>query len=76
MIDFGVWVGQWFVLIRKHAEKIVTDSLVFPVFQNHCKVYLFLDLALPVFGQLLISKENKTLPRVYCVFACQNRTAG
>jgi hypothetical protein len=56
VIPKGAWRkgSQWFVLIRKHAEKIVTDSLVFPVFQNHCKVYLFLDLALPVFGQLLV----------------------
>ncbi|CAK9881110.1 unnamed protein product, partial [Sphagnum jensenii] len=40
VIPKGAWRkgSQWFVLIRKHAEKIVTDSLVFPVFQNHCKV--------------------------------------
>ncbi|KAH9554165.1 hypothetical protein CY35_08G049700 [Sphagnum magellanicum] len=39
VIPKGAWRkgSQWFVLIRKHAEKIVTDSLVFPVFQNHCK---------------------------------------
>ncbi|CAK9233891.1 unnamed protein product [Sphagnum troendelagicum] len=61
VIPKGAWRkgSQWFVLIRKHAEKIVTDSLVFPVFQNHCKVYLFLDLALPVFGQLLVNKTQE-----------------
>jgi len=29
--------SQWFVLIRKHAESVIADSLVFPVFQDHCK---------------------------------------
>ncbi|CAN6452032.1 unnamed protein product [Victoria cruziana] len=29
--------SQWTVLIRKHAEVIVEDEVVFPVFQRHCK---------------------------------------
>jgi hypothetical protein len=29
--------SQWFVLIRKHAEAVIADSSVFPVFQDHCK---------------------------------------
>ncbi|XP_031500257.1 glycosyltransferase BC10 isoform X2 [Nymphaea colorata] len=29
--------SQWTVLIRKHAEVIVEDEVVFPVFQLHCK---------------------------------------
>ncbi|KMZ66152.1 hypothetical protein ZOSMA_2G01640, partial [Zostera marina] len=29
--------SQWVVLIRKHAEVMVNDDTVFPVFQRHCK---------------------------------------
>jgi hypothetical protein len=33
-----VGLGQWFVLIRKHAVAVVKDTTVFPVFQQYCKV--------------------------------------
>ncbi|XP_048493808.1 glycosyltransferase BC10 isoform X2 [Beta vulgaris subsp. vulgaris] len=34
--------SQWVVLNRKHAETVVKDETVFPVFQQHCKcVQLF-----------------------------------
>ncbi|KAJ0113737.1 hypothetical protein Patl1_02804 [Pistacia atlantica] len=29
--------SQWAVLTRKHAEVVVNDTTVFPVFQQHCK---------------------------------------
>ncbi|OMO59229.1 Glycosyl transferase, family 14 [Corchorus capsularis] len=29
--------SQWVVLTRKHAEVIVNDTTVFPMFQQHCK---------------------------------------
>ncbi|CAN0904271.1 Glycosyltransferase BC10 [Linum grandiflorum] len=29
--------SQWVVLTRKHAEAVVHDSTVFPVFQKHCR---------------------------------------
>lgn len=28
---------QWVVLTRKHAEIVVKDDVVFPIFQWHCK---------------------------------------
>ncbi|KAL2943237.1 Guanine nucleotide exchange factor LTE1 [Bienertia sinuspersici] len=30
--------SQWVTLNRKHAEIVVNDEIVFPVFQQHCKV--------------------------------------
>ncbi|GLT31926.1 hypothetical protein SLA2020_066250 [Shorea laevis] len=29
--------SQWVILTRKHAEVVVNDSTVFPMFQQHCK---------------------------------------
>lgn len=29
--------SQWVVLTRKHAEVVVNDTTVFPMFQQHCK---------------------------------------
>lgn len=29
---------QWVVLTRKHAEVVVNDTTVFPMFQLHCRV--------------------------------------
>ncbi|KDP45324.1 hypothetical protein JCGZ_09573 [Jatropha curcas] len=29
--------SQWVVLTRKHAEVVVNDTVVFPLFQQHCK---------------------------------------
>ncbi|XP_048230721.1 glycosyltransferase BC10 isoform X3 [Ricinus communis] len=29
--------SQWVVLTRKHAEVVVNDTTVFPIFQHHCK---------------------------------------
>lgn len=33
------WLFQWITLIRSHAEVIVDDEVVFPVFKKFCKVY-------------------------------------
>lgn len=29
---------QWFVLLRRHAEAVVADHTIFPIFRQHCKV--------------------------------------
>ncbi|KAK4833184.1 hypothetical protein QYF36_000183 [Acer negundo] len=29
--------SQWVVLTRKHAEVVVNDTTVFPMFQQHCR---------------------------------------
>ncbi|XP_058101271.1 glycosyltransferase BC10-like isoform X2 [Magnolia sinica] len=36
--------SQWITLVRKHAEVIVDDDLIFPVFNQHCKRRPALDL--------------------------------
>ncbi|KAL3690880.1 hypothetical protein R1sor_004531 [Riccia sorocarpa] len=36
--------SQWFVLIRKHAEAVVNDTAIFPLFKQYCK-----RLSLPEF---------------------------
>jgi len=35
--------SQWFVIIRKHAEAVVADSTVFPVFVDYCKKVVLPD---------------------------------
>jgi Core-2/I-Branching enzyme len=35
---FTLFLEQWAVLIRKHAEVVVNDGAVFPQFQKHCRV--------------------------------------
>ncbi|KAJ0667518.1 putative glycosyl transferase, family 14 [Helianthus annuus] len=30
--------SQWVILTRKHAEIIVKDEVVFPMFQRHCQL--------------------------------------
>ncbi|KDP20710.1 hypothetical protein JCGZ_21181 [Jatropha curcas] len=32
--------SQWITLVRSHAEKIVDDEVIFPVFKKHCKLGL------------------------------------
>ncbi len=44
---------QWFVLIRSHAQAVVSDSSVFAIFQKHCRVenillFYFIWLQLPM----------------------------
>lgn len=32
---------QWFVLLRRHAEMVAEDRILFDVFRKHCKVVPF-----------------------------------
>ncbi|XP_047313245.1 glycosyltransferase BC10 [Impatiens glandulifera] len=54
--------SQWVVLNRKHAETVVKDDLVFPIFQLHCKrkslPEFWRDVPLPADG----SKEHNCIP--------------
>ncbi|KAF8037580.1 hypothetical protein BT93_B0459 [Corymbia citriodora subsp. variegata] len=54
--------SQWVVLSRKHAEVVVKDDTVFPMFQLHCKrkslPEFWRDRPLPVDG----SKEHNCIP--------------
>lgn len=36
---FCLWWFQWITLVRRHAEVIVEDDIIFPVFRKFCKVY-------------------------------------
>uniref|UniRef100_A0A803M1T1 Core-2/I-branching beta-1,6-N-acetylglucosaminyltransferase family protein n=1 Tax=Chenopodium quinoa TaxID=63459 RepID=A0A803M1T1_CHEQI len=37
IVAYYTWKFQWFTLIRKHAEVVVDDELIFPVFRKYCK---------------------------------------
>ncbi|KAF4381595.1 glycosyltransferase BC10 isoform X2 [Cannabis sativa] len=54
--------SQWVVLTRKHAEVVVKDDVVFPIFQLHCKrkslPEFWRDRPLPADG----SKEHNCIP--------------
>ncbi|XP_062151416.1 glycosyltransferase BC10 [Alnus glutinosa] len=54
--------SQWVVLTRKHAEVVVEDNTVFPMFQQHCKrkslPEFWRDHPLPADG----SKEHNCIP--------------
>ncbi|KAI6700731.1 hypothetical protein NL676_015055 [Syzygium grande] len=54
--------SQWVVLSRKHAEVVVKDNTVFPMFQLHCKrkslPEFWRDRPLPVD----VSKEHNCIP--------------
>lgn len=38
ILVYFIFLLQWVVLTRKHAEVVVTDDTVFPMFQLYCKV--------------------------------------
>ncbi|XP_042502983.1 glycosyltransferase BC10-like isoform X2 [Macadamia integrifolia] len=54
--------SQWVVLRRKHAEVVVEDDMVYPVFQQHCRrkslPEFWRDHPLPADG----SKEHNCIP--------------
>nr|XP_043621227.1 glycosyltransferase BC10-like [Erigeron canadensis] len=37
--------SQWITLVRKHAEEVAYDNVVFPIFNKHCKRRPLLDLS-------------------------------
>lgn len=41
MYDFNQFLLQWVTLIRRHAEEVVDDEIIFPIFKKFCKVLLF-----------------------------------
>lgn len=38
-MNFLQFVFQWITLVRKHAEVVVNDAIIFPVFKKLCKVW-------------------------------------
>ncbi|CAI9086824.1 OLC1v1020741C2 [Oldenlandia corymbosa var. corymbosa] len=53
--------SQWITLVRKHAEVIVDDDIIFPVFQKFCKRRPLLD---PSKGKqnLKLQKQHNCIP--------------
>ncbi|KAJ0826390.1 putative glycosyl transferase, family 14 [Helianthus annuus] len=63
--------SQWVILTRKHAEIIVKDEVVFPMFQRHCQ-----RKSLPEFWRdraVLAdnSKEHNCMPDEHYVAGCK-----
>ncbi|KAG6554932.1 hypothetical protein Mapa_003516 [Marchantia paleacea] len=46
--------SQWLVFIRKHAEAVVNDTVIFPVFRQYCK-----RLALPEYWRAKYDNETE-----------------
>ncbi|BBN13655.1 hypothetical protein MPTK1_6g05340 [Marchantia polymorpha subsp. ruderalis] len=46
--------SQWFFFIRKHAEAVVNDTVIFPVFRQYCK-----RLALPEYWRARFNNETE-----------------
>ncbi|KAH7528833.1 hypothetical protein FEM48_Zijuj05G0114700 [Ziziphus jujuba var. spinosa] len=56
--------SQWVVLTRKHAEVVVNDNIVFPMFQWHCKARPdYLSYLLPVL--FITIMQRKSLPEFW-----------
>ncbi|XP_048490432.1 glycosyltransferase BC10 isoform X2 [Beta vulgaris subsp. vulgaris] len=58
--------SQWFTLIRKHAEVVVDDELVFSVFRKYCKRRPPVDDAK---GKLNLASIISAIPRVESPFS-------
>lgn len=58
---------QWFVLTRKHAEAVVADTTVLPVFVENCQVWPFIHSCVPVFTQGTINSEVVKLLMLFSV---------
>jgi hypothetical protein len=53
--------SQWFVLIRSHAQAVVSDSSVFAIFQKHCRKMLLPE------NWREIASTNKTHENHNCI---------
>uniref|UniRef100_A0A1D1XVY1 Protein translocase subunit SecA 1 n=2 Tax=Anthurium amnicola TaxID=1678845 RepID=A0A1D1XVY1_9ARAE len=56
--------SQWATLVRKHAEVVIADDIVFPVFKRHCKLQRWpaLDLGGSRKAQKVTQKEHDCIP--------------
>ncbi|KAH7532476.1 hypothetical protein FEM48_Zijuj04G0024000 [Ziziphus jujuba var. spinosa] len=55
--------SQWVVLTRKHAEVVVNDNIVFPMFQWHCKASCLKKLHILLL--CLFSFNRRSLPEFW-----------
>ncbi|XP_068658087.1 glycosyltransferase BC10-like [Aristolochia californica] len=64
IIPKGKWRkgSQWITLIRKHAEIVLADDVVFPIFRKHCKRRPALDLGGNLIAQRVAQKEHNCIP--------------
>lgn len=63
-IPKGKWRkgSQWITLVRRHAEIVVDDDLVFPIFKRYCKRRPPLDLDGKLNHQKVVQKEHNCIP--------------
>ncbi|XP_064999446.1 glycosyltransferase BC10-like isoform X1 [Musa acuminata AAA Group] len=54
--------SQWITLVRKHAETIVADTIVFPVFSKFCKRQTGLALGAKQNNKEAAQKEHDCIP--------------
>lgn len=54
--------SQWIALVRKHAELIVDDDVILPVFKKHCKCRLPVDPRKGRKYNLLLQKQHDCIP--------------
>lgn len=56
------YILQWVTLIRRHAEEVVNDEIVFPIFKKFCKVFF----CLCVYICLDTLKINRLTNLIFC----------
>ncbi|KAE8689347.1 Core-2/I-branching beta-1,6-N-acetylglucosaminyltransferase family protein isoform 2 [Hibiscus syriacus] len=54
--------SQWVVLTRKHAEVVVNDTTVFPMFQQHCKASCIYDCWPFYYFKKIVVFEHNCIP--------------
>nr|CAD1834902.1 unnamed protein product [Ananas comosus var. bracteatus] len=54
--------SQWIAVVRKHAEVIVADNAVYPIFKRHCKRRLGLDVGRKNAPKSAAEKEHNCIP--------------
>lgn len=64
VIPKGKWRkgSQWITLVREHAEVVVDDDIVFPIFKRYCKRRPALDLDGKRNPRKVIQKEHNCIP--------------
>ncbi|XP_068666684.1 glycosyltransferase BC10-like [Aristolochia californica] len=53
--------SQWITLVRKHAEVVLADDVVFPIFRKYCKWHPTLDVGGNQIAQQVAQKEHKCI---------------
>ncbi|XP_072967944.1 glycosyltransferase BC10-like isoform X2 [Typha angustifolia] len=54
--------SQWITLIRKHAEVVIADNVIFPIFRRHCKRVLESDIGKKHTAKSAAEKKRNCIP--------------